>query len=48
MSSRHALTSSRARLVGTALAAITLALVFALYTRGDFLVSLANQVWACF
>jgi hypothetical protein len=22
--------------------------VFALYTRPDFLVSLANQVWACF
>jgi hypothetical protein len=22
--------------------------VFALYTRPDFLVNLANQVWACF
>lgn len=22
--------------------------VFALYTRPDFLVTLANQVWACF
>lgn len=22
--------------------------VFALYTRTDFLVTLANQVWACF
>jgi hypothetical protein len=22
--------------------------VFALYTRPDFLVSLANQLWACF
>ena len=22
--------------------------VFALYTRPDFLVSLANQVWSCF
>jgi hypothetical protein len=48
MSPRHALTSSRARLVSTAMAAMALALVFALYTRGDFLVSLANQVWACF
>jgi hypothetical protein len=22
--------------------------VFSLYTRSDFLVTLANQVWACF
>ena len=29
--------------------ALTLLLaVFALYTRPDFLVTLANQVWACF
>ena len=25
-----------------------LLLVFALYTRPDFLVTLANQVWGCF
>ena len=31
-------------------AGVTTALlaVFALYTRADFLVTLANQVWACF
>lgn len=31
-------------------AAVLLALAgaFALYTRPDFLVTLANQVWACF
>lgn len=48
MSIRHALARSPARLMGMALAALALALVFALYTRGDFLVSLANQLWACF
>ncbi|MES2583798.1 MAG: hypothetical protein V4627_13845 [Pseudomonadota bacterium] len=31
---------------GLALAA--LAGVFALYTRPDFMVQMANQVWACF
>lgn len=25
-----------------------LAAVFALYARGDFLLTLANQLWACF
>lgn len=29
-------------------AAIGLAGVFSLYARPDFLVTLANQVWACF
>jgi uncharacterized membrane protein len=29
-------------------AAFALAAVFALYSRPDFLVTLANQVWACF
>ncbi|MEO8121075.1 MAG: hypothetical protein ABI606_17355 [Rhodoferax sp.] len=29
-------------------AACVLLAVFALYTRPDFLVTLANQVWACF
>lgn len=31
-----------------ALALAVLAGVFALYTRPDFLVQLANQLWACF
>ena len=31
-----------------ALAVAVLAGVFALYTRPDFLVQLANQLWACF
>jgi len=29
-------------------AAIVLLAVFALYTRPDFLVTLSNQIWACF
>lgn len=29
-------------------ATLVLAAVFALYTRPDFLVSLADQIWACF
>lgn len=29
-------------------AIVVLAAVFALYTRPDFLVTLANQLWACF
>ncbi len=31
-----------------ALAIIASLGVFALYTRPDFLVTLANQIWACF
>jgi hypothetical protein len=27
---------------------IVLLAVFALYTRPDFLVTMANQIWACF
>lgn len=30
------------------LMAAVLAAVFALYARGDFLLTLANQLWACF
>ena len=30
------------------LALTTLAGVFALYTRPDFLLQLSNQIWACF
>lgn len=36
------------RLLAWTAAAAALAAVFALYTRPDFLVTLANQVWACF
>lgn len=28
--------------------AVVLGLVFALYTRPDFVMTLANQVWSCF
>jgi hypothetical protein len=28
--------------------AVVLGLVFAMYTRPDFVMTLANQVWACF
>lgn len=36
------------RLGIVALALALLAGVFALYTRPDFMVQMANQVWACF
>ncbi len=36
------------RLLGYSAALLALLAVFALYTRPDFLVTLANQVWACF
>jgi hypothetical protein len=32
----------------TAIAALGLAAVFELYTQPEFLMQLANQVWACF
>ena len=38
----------RRRLGFTALAAAVLAGVFVMYTRPDFMVQMANQVWACF
>jgi hypothetical protein len=31
-----------------ALSAAVLAMVFAMYTRPDFVMTLANQVWGCF
>ena len=31
-----------------ALAVVCMALVFSMYTQPDFMVTLANQVWACF
>ena len=40
--------STPRRLTLAALAAAALLAVFALYTRPDFLLQLANQVWACF
>jgi hypothetical protein len=36
------------KMVAYAIALAVLMAVFALYTRPDFLVTLANQVWACF
>ncbi len=36
------------RLTLYALAILALLAVFALYTRPDFLVRLADQVWSCF
>jgi hypothetical protein len=36
------------RAAGYATAMAALLAVFALYTEPDFLVTLANQVWACF
>ena len=36
------------RLLGWGTSALVLLGVFSLYTRPDFLVTLANQVWACF
>ena len=36
------------RLISYALAVAAALAVFALYTRPDFLVTLADQVWACF
>ncbi|MFC7462119.1 hypothetical protein [Hydrogenophaga defluvii] len=40
--------STPRRLTLAALAAAALLAVFALYTRPDFLLKLADQVWACF
>ncbi|MFC7410078.1 hypothetical protein [Hydrogenophaga atypica] len=40
--------STPRRLTLAALAAAALLAVFALYTRPDFLLQLADQVWACF
>ena len=36
------------KLLGVAVALAALLAVFALYTRPDFLVTLADQIWACF
>jgi hypothetical protein len=37
----------RKRLIWSGTVIVLLA-VFALYTRPDFLVTMANQIWACF
>ncbi len=36
------------RLLAWGLALVLLLAVFALYTRPDFLLTLADQLWACF
>jgi hypothetical protein len=38
----------RQKLLAWGGAMIVLLAVFALYTRPDFLVTLSNQIWACF
>jgi hypothetical protein len=38
----------RSRLLLWSAATAALLAVFSLYTQADFLVQLANQVWACF
>jgi len=38
----------RRKLLAWCGAVIVLLAVFALYTRPDFLVTLSNQIWACF
>jgi hypothetical protein len=38
----------RKRLAIVGLAVAALAGVFVMYTRPDFMVQMANQVWACF
>jgi hypothetical protein len=40
--------TTRRKLVAYSAAVLACLGVFALYTRPDFLVTLANQVWACF
>lgn len=38
----------RLRVIAGIVAIALLAAVFLLYTRPDFMVQMANQVWACF
>jgi hypothetical protein len=40
--------SIRSKAIAYSAAVLACLAVFALYTRPDFLVTLANQVWACF
>ena len=39
---------TRRRIFGGLLAAVVLAAVFMMYTQPDFMVQMANQLWACF
>jgi hypothetical protein len=36
------------RLIWSALVLVALAVVFLMYTRADFMVDMANQLWSCF
>jgi hypothetical protein len=36
------------RIAGAGVVLVVLLAVFMLYTRPDFLVQMANQIWACF
>lgn len=36
------------RIAGASAVLVVLLAVFMLYTRPDFLVQMANQIWACF
>jgi hypothetical protein len=36
------------RLLWSAVAVVALAAVFLMYTRPDFMVDMANQLWSCF
>jgi hypothetical protein len=38
----------RTRIMAWALTALALGAVFILYTRPDFMVQTANQLWSCF
>jgi hypothetical protein len=42
------MTPRRVKLAAYSAAVAALLAVFALYTRPDFLVTLADQIWACF
>ena len=39
---------TKRQIVGGLLAAAVLAAVFMMYTQPDFMVQMANQLWACF
>jgi hypothetical protein len=39
---------TKRHIVGGLLAAAALAAVFMMYTQPDFMVQMANQLWACF
>jgi len=45
---KHEAVKRRYKLLAYTVAVVVLLAVFALYTRPDFLVTLANEIWACF